>query len=242
MMAHKIKPINLLWSGGWDSTFRLLQILLLEKKPIRPFYIIDPSRKSLSLEFCAMSEIKKILKAEHPETNALLSQTEFYNKIDIKYNEAFQDARSNYIGEYALKSQDGWFIYLSHHLDIDDFEFCMEKQEYTEGTFRQLILADSTGKGHDRRLRKNLNDKELVGYQRMRFPLINTTKRDMEKIAGEKGFLHILKKSWFCHFPKFGYPCGICFPCKLIMLNKLYDRIPWPMRWRYHLLHALKKL
>jgi 7-cyano-7-deazaguanine synthase in queuosine biosynthesis len=71
---------------------------------------------------------------------------------------------------------------------------------------------------------------------------INISKAEMEKIAVDNGFLSILEKTWFCHYPKFGNPCGICFPCQLIMRNKLYNKIPLPFRIRYHLFHAMKKI
>ena len=37
----KTEPIKLLWTGGFDSTFRILYILVVEKKHVQPYYIID---------------------------------------------------------------------------------------------------------------------------------------------------------------------------------------------------------
>ena len=37
------RAVKLLWTGGWDSTFRLLQLLLLYEKKVQPYYIIDPT-------------------------------------------------------------------------------------------------------------------------------------------------------------------------------------------------------
>ena len=31
----------LLWTGGWDSTFRLLSLLLREQREVQPYYILD---------------------------------------------------------------------------------------------------------------------------------------------------------------------------------------------------------
>lgn len=35
---------HLLWTGGWDSTFRVLQLLLCSRDAVQPHYIIDPER------------------------------------------------------------------------------------------------------------------------------------------------------------------------------------------------------
>ena len=242
MVKNTNQPINLLWTGGWDSTFRLLQILLIENKSVKPFYVIDHKRKSLDMELKAMSAIKLMLLNDYPFTRDLIYPTIYFNISDIMYNKAFTDIRPKVIGSYAKRSQDLWFIYLANYLGITDFEFCMEKQSYTEGEFRPLILTDSIGNGHDCRLRDNLKDKDLIGYKCMRFPLLDLTKSDMKQIAADTGFLYILEKTWFCHFPKFGYPCGICFPCQLVMLNKLNDRMPLLSRIRYHLMRAMKKI
>jgi len=38
--------VNLLWTGGWDSTFRLLQLILDTRATIQPVYVIDTARRS----------------------------------------------------------------------------------------------------------------------------------------------------------------------------------------------------
>ena len=39
-------PVQILWTGGWDSTFRLLQLLLELKLEVIPHYVIDDTRES----------------------------------------------------------------------------------------------------------------------------------------------------------------------------------------------------
>ena len=38
---------KVLWTGGWDSTFRVLYLVLVEKCQVQTYYIIDPFRWSL---------------------------------------------------------------------------------------------------------------------------------------------------------------------------------------------------
>ncbi len=54
-------PINLFWTGGWDSTFRLLQLIIIYQKKVQPYYIIDNNRKSVQNELLRLKNIKRFL-------------------------------------------------------------------------------------------------------------------------------------------------------------------------------------
>ena len=66
---------RLFFTGGWDSTFRLLELLLVEKRPVQPIYVIDPDRWSLQEEQKAMADIKTTVVERFPETADLLKPT-----------------------------------------------------------------------------------------------------------------------------------------------------------------------
>src|SRR5699024_10809179 len=77
---------KLLWTGGWDSTFRLLQLLLEDKKPVQPIYIISRFRKSSDHELKVMENIRELL-TERGVQNLLRPTAYFYGheiKIDRK--------------------------------------------------------------------------------------------------------------------------------------------------------------
>lgn len=56
-MEHRI-----LWTGGWDSTFRVLDLVLNKKKNIQPYYILDERRASTEIEIATMEKIKEMMK------------------------------------------------------------------------------------------------------------------------------------------------------------------------------------
>ena len=60
-MADKTEAANLFWTGGWDSTFRLLQLVVEQGRLVQPYYIIDPNRLSLRHEIKAMSDIEQAI-------------------------------------------------------------------------------------------------------------------------------------------------------------------------------------
>ena len=35
-------PVYIFWTGGYDSTFRLCQLLIVERVMVQPVYISDP--------------------------------------------------------------------------------------------------------------------------------------------------------------------------------------------------------
>ena len=49
-MRANNQPINLFWTGGMDSTFRLIQLTVVYNKVVQPYYIIDPNRNSILFE------------------------------------------------------------------------------------------------------------------------------------------------------------------------------------------------
>ena len=69
--------VNLLWTGGWDSTFQLLQLLLIHRRRVTPLYLIDAERRSTGVELLTMKRIKDHLWNEYPHTRELLQPTRY---------------------------------------------------------------------------------------------------------------------------------------------------------------------
>lgn len=84
MMTH------LFWTGGWDSTFRLLQLLLEEKKEVQPHYIVI-SQPSTGKEIDTMLMIRHELYRLYPETRDLLKPIKFESEGQIKPNNDITD-------------------------------------------------------------------------------------------------------------------------------------------------------
>jgi hypothetical protein len=59
--------IKILWTGGWDSTFRVLYAALVDGKRVEPHYIVDTGRPSSLHELRAISEIRRVLKTSNKE-------------------------------------------------------------------------------------------------------------------------------------------------------------------------------
>jgi len=209
--------INILWTGGWDSTYRLLYLLVVKHLVVQPYYIIDHRRSSVPNELKAMEKIRHALAKTYPEKDPLLLPTVFTKKKQIKKNEAITHkfygiANASRI---ALGSQIDWLARFADEKGLFDLEVCHEKKP-SPSDFDSLILPELQGKGHNCRLKNNINNKDLSIFKYFRFPTVHLTKLDMERLAAKYDFSHMMKLTWFCHKPvKNTIPCGRCNPCKM---------------------------
>ena len=96
------RAVDVLWTGGWDSTFRVIQ-LLSQGNDVKPHYICDPGRASTPLEISAMHRIGDLLQSNSEVKGNLLPVSivdfsDFWKYSDIE--EAYNDLiKEHYIGE-----------------------------------------------------------------------------------------------------------------------------------------------
>jgi len=214
--------INLLWSGGWDSTFRLLYLLLVENSEVTPYYIIDPKRKSLENELNAMKRVRELVSEKHPRSRSLLRNTVQLNRYDIKPNKTISSMYNNLRQRVHVGTQYEWLSSFAEQMKLNDLELCFEKCADVElDRLTHLISTKTVGKEHERRLPDTSIPDDLKLFQYYRFPVIHLSKLEMAELARQHGFLDIMKHTWFCHHPENNTPCGECKPCKITQLNGL---------------------
>ena len=118
-MVHK-----LLWTGGFDSTFRLCE-LVKEKCTIQPVYIINRRRESVVFELQAQEKILNYL-SKNSNVKAKILSVDYYDVKDIPFDldvfNAFQRILMEYptiVKQYDYLSQCAKFL---PHCDL-----CQEK-------------------------------------------------------------------------------------------------------------------
>ena len=86
------EPVRIFWTGGFDSTFRVLQALLDENRTVIPYYLsgsIDniPSnrtrRRNQEMEQRAMDQIRKRLVDMHPDAASRLLPTVVVKHVEL---------------------------------------------------------------------------------------------------------------------------------------------------------------
>lgn len=230
--------VTLLWSGGWDGSFRFMQ-LMESNVIIQPVYIIDRNRKSVEYELKAMKKIIEMAKERFAKATVL--DTVFYEKEwiqnnckDEKVSKAFRYLRE----KYSVGKQYEWFALLTKYENIKmesavvhQYHGKVENAIDGEGVLAKLendFLSDRYVV-----LPKEGNDIAYTVFGNLILPVIKLTKKDEERIARDKGWIEILQYSWFCHSPINGEPCGLCGPCDDAMNTGMEWRMPQSSQFRY---------
>lgn len=216
------------WTGGYDSTFRLCQLLIDEKKIVQPIYIsaiIDNDadkntrRHNHQFEYSAMKEIKETLNKKYPHTNELLLPL-----IDIKDLPIDEDIKENMKHLKQQKRvrravcQYGGLAQVARNIKRktgEKVEICVEKEPHGSMMYNTLYgKVDCHNNICNLKKANNEYDMPLMIFDDFKFTTLHLSKKDMLNIAKKNGYLNILEKTWSCWYPRDGKPCGRCIMCR----------------------------
>lgn len=198
-------PVQLLWTGGWDSSFRLMQLLLIEQRPVQPIYVVDADRKSTLFEMRAMETIRAALLQRVADPSMLRpTQVVVASQFTPPPEQAARGARIQ--GRAHMGGQYVWLTGPANALGWRDVELSIERYESGLSEWQRMVFQEP-GKLNDS------DEAQLFKY--WSFPVMHLTKTEMRDIARDRGFLDVLLMRWFCFHPVRGKPCGRCNPCKL---------------------------
>lgn len=224
-----MERINILFTGGWDSTFRFLQLAQYNNIEIQPIYIADSKRKSMQYELDAMKQIMDEAKRRFP---ASILDIQKYDKDWILENcknqeisEAFRDLRK----KYKIGGQYEWFALLGNKLNLlMECGVIMQKGENIHKlieTDSEFLLMDNDVVSN-RYFVKNNGSKAAMVFGHLIFPIKNYQKNEEKEIATKNNWMDIMELTWFCHTPIDGKPCGLCVPCDDIVDEGMEWRLP----------------
>lgn len=221
--------VHLLWTGGWDSTYRLLDLVLSRGEPVQPHYVLDENRRSSEHELRAQTEIRRAL----PEpARRLVAPTRVTTLSEIPRPDRFQRAFDRLVDRTFLGRQYEWLPAYCRQAGVREMELAVHVDDTAHA-----VLADHVVKDGD----SWVVDPSLEGrpmyelFQWFRFPLLRMSKVEMKAAAEAAGFEHLMRLTWFCHRPRGGDPCGTCNPCIYTIEEGMSHRIPLRSRIRYHL-------
>jgi len=210
-----MRIINLLWTGGWDSTFRLLYLLLVERKLVQPYYIIDTKRESTPVEIKTMRRIREKIFEKFPRAKELLAEIIFKNRNDIKENKKFAKMQKELSKKNRIGTQYVWLASFSEQEKIDELELCVDG--YAPGVVNSVLKPEVVGEGHECRLADKVKNKNVELFRLFRFPLVvDYWKGKAGDFSRRQGVDDIMELTWFCHHPKDGKPCRKCYPCEQV--------------------------
>lgn len=212
MIHESTAHFDLLWTGGWDSSFRLIE-LARAGKVIQPYYISNQARGSLPKELRVMAKLRDEINRRF--TSGVVKDIEVCNKKDINIYDDIDQAYRSLLKRGWVGDQYVYIASFARMRKISYLELSIERgasgaRQRTNIPCVENTVVDSLG-------RRVISDKapcDLSGlFGGFSFPVVTLTKDDMRQKAQEWGSLDLLNQTWFCHNPFHGKPCGTCNPC-----------------------------
>lgn len=229
--------VNLLWTGGFDSTFRMVQLSMLDVD-VQPYYIFD-KRTSENYELNAINSILRDIQ-EHPKTKCHILPLIKFSTTELDADESVFQAYDRLFNRYTIGIQYEWLGRFSKV--VPGIELSVERSEmgrvYNCLQQNGKFIRVDNGVVSYYIVDKENSSPDLVkvfGNFHFPHPLFETTKLQMVDIYKEWGYEQIMSKTWFCHTPINNQPCGLCTPCMAIMMEGLSFRIPQKSIHRFHI-------
>jgi 7-cyano-7-deazaguanine synthase len=202
--------VQLLWTGGFDSTYRLLELTLVQHRHVQPIYILNQERRSAEHEIRSMTAVRERINGRGH--GGLLAPTVVLLKDDFAVSDWITETHvATEERGIRIGSQYRWLSAIAETLDWEGVELCFERYP-TPSALRREIFVDPESPPSGIALR-DTDIAEL--FRRFSFPVMHLYKSEMAERAEQHGFDEILTSSWFCHDPFGGKPCGRCRPCEL---------------------------
>ena len=224
-------PRHVLWTGGWDSTFWILYLTFIEKRPVQPHYLLLPTRGSTPYELHAMEEIRSAVARR--DGSGLLLDTHTFDTAHLPVQETTREMHRALTARYNIGIQYLWIAAYAHYQQINSLDLCIhiDDKAYHPAT----VLRESSDIH---------SDAPETLFKHLSFPILDLSKPEMNTAARKHGFLDILNHSWFCHNPtRSGRPCGFCGPCRWTAEEGLDWRLPFSSKMRRALVdHIIRKV
>ena len=231
--------IKILWTGGWDSTFRVLYAALVDGKRVEPHYIVDTGRPSSLHELRAISKVRDLLRIRDKHAYERVSSLQITSGNEIPEDMEITNSWKRVRCRMDLARQYDWLARYAKSKNLTDLELCVERDGGMYSYLKEKVERTSFG---TYRLKRDV----AVGeggevFARFEFPIFEYTKSQMRDLAKNNGFIEILEKSWFCHEPINDRPCGMCSPCVLAVEEGVRYRLSRMALFRYHLVQFVRK-
>ncbi len=225
--------INILWTGGWDSTYRVLE-LSFKPVTVQPYYIND-NRKSEEIELKTIDIITREIQ-KNPNAKCIILKPIFKKVKDIEKDSLITNAYYNLLKNNFFGSQYDWLARFAK--SVDDLELTIHEDDTAVQVIKNngsTIKKQDASKGEYYILDQQASSEDLIKvFAHFNFPLLNITKLEMKNWAEKNGLIDIMNKTWFCHTPINNEPCGICNPCIYTIEEGLQYRFSKKALRRYH--------
>lgn len=228
-----MEPVHLLWTSGWDSTFRLLDLIFVKGMTVQPYYLTDPDRPSTQIELGRMELILSTIAATDESAANLILPLVVIDRTTVLAYPEITDAYNRLRLSHHVGTQYEWLARFAEERGLSSLELSVEQNSQPHVILRENLRFQQDDTGDFHVLVADPDNPHLQLFRRFRFPLLNIGKLEMQEYAARHGFEQLLELTWFCHKPRNKQPCGNCAPCRQVIELGLGRRIPLSGRIRY---------
>lgn len=175
------------WTGGWDSTFRVIKLYRLGAT-IQPIYVIDRSRISYTKELESIEKITEGLTKKFPQSEGIILPLIILENKDIPHNIYLKILHKYLRKKVHLGSQ---YYYLARIAKkYPGIELSLHEEDLYRFFNKSQLLKirdDRTGDNW------KVNPKKVDFFRRqffsnMTFPLVEISKPEMKLISEKDNF------------------------------------------------------
>ncbi|WP_019625787.1 hypothetical protein [Thioalkalivibrio sp. ALJT] len=205
-------PVSLLWTGGWDSTFRLLQLVEDEGKVVQPYYVDDPERPSATIEKRTLRDLRLRIIEEGRAGAEQIKPPIILARPTLDSDDPILSAHAAINENTRLGNQYTWLAKAVEKAAVPAAEMSIKKGHLAH-LFEPYLKAEA-GAGDGAFRLSESSDPVPVLFRNFSFPLLGWTYDEVKDYAEQKGWNDVLSRTWFCANPIFSSkPCGTCTPC-----------------------------
>jgi hypothetical protein len=221
-VEERRKIHHVFWTGGLDSSFRVIHLLRSSDELVQPHYVIR-HEESTGNEINAMNNIRRGITKKYPDLRPKLLPTEYINEelipANAKVEAAVEQMRKETRGiheQYEILAR----YCKAHGIDEIDLTYERYNSEVASG-----ITGVSAHFGKD------------FPFESFRNPHTHISKRQCYDQAKKEGWSDLLKMTSFCRRPRRnGKPCGTCGPCNDVLKESMGFRLPFISRVKANIL------
>jgi 7-cyano-7-deazaguanine synthase in queuosine biosynthesis len=234
-----MKRVNILWTGGWDSTYRVLS-LIDKHVSIQPYYLKD-NRKSEELELKAIETITEDIR-NHPHSKCEVLELITMNVSEVPVNVEITKAYKNILKKDFYGSQYDWlarFAKKIRNLELNIHQD--DKAVLIIQKYGNIIKEHDDLKGDYYVLDHEKSSEDLIQvFGNFHFPILTDSKLEMKEWAINFGLIDTMNKTWFCFHPIKSEPCGRCNPCTYAIEEGMEYRFNKSAMRRYRFYRLIK--
>lgn len=219
-MTNEGRTINIFWTGGLDSTFRIVE-LSQRRCTIQPYYIKMRKRASWRNELKSIKKILRILRKDNRTQATLL------DPIIVDDKEIPRDTNTFDAWFRLMRGISYQYYILAKYVNLHHLEMEMGFQFSPNGTIVKVIdeklLIHHPDMDYDVQVidktRADQDTLKVFGNYSFPMSLYHKNKKEEIETLYRDGYKKVVDHVWFCFHPMLGYPCGNCFACKSFELE-----------------------